>query len=125
MPENYGKSHCNCPTLQTIIRPDGGTNLVVFSAKKGGCGIVISPDGGKSWWEAPTANLSAGKLRCLCQDTGLPYSAERQFDTLILWISHIVSSPQPKCSIIRGVKKKGRKAIAIMTAAIIGGMAPK
>lgn len=60
MPENYGKSHCNCPTLQSIIRPDGGTNLVVFSAKKGGCGIVISPDGGRSWWEAPTANLSAG-----------------------------------------------------------------
>ena len=60
MPENYGKSHCNCPTLQTVIRPDGGTNLVVFSAKKGGCGIVISPDGGKSWWEAPTAKLSAG-----------------------------------------------------------------
>ena len=60
MPENYGKSHCNCPTLQTVIRPDGGTNLVVFSAKKGGCGIVISPDGGQSWWEAPTAKLSAG-----------------------------------------------------------------
>ena len=59
MPVGY-KEHRNCPTLQTIIRPDGGTNLVVFSAKKGGCGIVISPDGGKSWWEAPTAKLSAG-----------------------------------------------------------------
>ena len=60
MPAAYRERHCNCPTLQSIIRPDGGTNLVVFSAKKGGCGIVISPDGGKSWWEAPTANLSAG-----------------------------------------------------------------
>ena len=60
MPEAYGKTHRNCPTLQSVIRPDGGTNLVVFSAKKGGCGIVISPDGGKSWWEAPTADLSAG-----------------------------------------------------------------
>ena len=60
MPIAYRERHRNCPTLQSIIRPDGGTNLVVFSAKKGGCGIVISPDGGKSWWEAPTANLSAG-----------------------------------------------------------------
>ena len=60
MPEAYGTTHRNCPTLQSVIRPDGGTNLVVFSAKKGGCGIVISPDGGQSWWEAPTANLSAG-----------------------------------------------------------------
>ena len=59
MPAGY-KDHRNCPTLQTVIRPDGGTNLVVFSAKKGGCGIVISPDGGQSWWEAPTAKLSAG-----------------------------------------------------------------
>ena len=59
MPAGY-KNHRNCPTLQTVIRPDGGTNLFVFSAKKGGCGIVISPDGGKSWWEAPTAKLSAG-----------------------------------------------------------------
>lgn len=60
MPAAYRGMHRNCPTLQTVIRPDGGTNLVVFSAKKGGgCGIVISPDGGQSWWEAPTANLSA------------------------------------------------------------------
>ncbi len=59
MPAGY-HDHANCPTLQSIVRPDGGTNLVVFSAKKGGCGIVISPDGGKSWWEAPTAKLSAG-----------------------------------------------------------------
>ena len=60
MPTAYGETHRNCPTLQTVIRPDGGTNLVVFSAKKGGCGIVISPDGGQSWREAPTAKLSAG-----------------------------------------------------------------
>ena len=60
MPSVYRETHRNCPTLQSIVRPDGGTNLVVFSAKKGGCGIVISQDGGKSWREAPTAKLSAG-----------------------------------------------------------------
>jgi len=60
MPAAYRATHRNCPTLQSVIRPDGGTNLVVFSAKKGGCGIIISPDGGQSWWEAPTAKLSAG-----------------------------------------------------------------
>ena len=58
MPEAY-RTHGNCPTLQTIRRPDGGVNLAVFSSKHG-CGIVISPDGGQSWWEAPTAKLSAG-----------------------------------------------------------------
>ena len=60
MPAAYRATHRNCPTLQSVIRPDGGTNLVVFSAKNGGCGIIISPDGGQSWWEAPTAKLSAG-----------------------------------------------------------------
>ena len=59
MPEAYGKTHRNCPTLQSVIRPDGGTNLVVFSSRGGKGGIVISPDGGKSWWEAPVADISS------------------------------------------------------------------
>ena len=60
MPAAYREKHRNCPTLQSIVRPDGGTNLVVFSSKRGKGGIVISPDGGKSWWEAPTAEISSG-----------------------------------------------------------------
>ena len=60
MPAGYHEKHRNCPTLQSIVRPDGGTNLVVFSSKRGKGGIVISPDCGKSWWEAPTAEISSG-----------------------------------------------------------------
>ncbi len=60
MPAAYHEKHRNCPTLQSIVRPDGGTNLVVFSSKRGKGGIVISPDCGKSWWEAPTADISSG-----------------------------------------------------------------
>ncbi len=60
MPAAYHEKHRNCPTLQSIVRPDGGINLAVFSSKRGKGGIVISPDCGKSWWEAPTAEISSG-----------------------------------------------------------------
>ena len=59
MPPEY-KSHANCPTLQRIVRKDGGVNLAIFSSRKGGGGIMISKDGGKTWKEAPLANLSSG-----------------------------------------------------------------
>ena len=59
MPPEY-RTYANCPTLQRIPRKDGGANLAVFSAAKGGCGIVISEDNGKSWKTAPVAKLSAG-----------------------------------------------------------------
>ena len=66
LPAQY-KFHRNCPTLQTVPRPDGsGVNFCVFSANcqpetGGGLGIMISRDNGKSWWVTPPApHLSAG-----------------------------------------------------------------
>ena len=66
LPAQY-KFHRNCPTLQTVPRPDGsGVNLCVFSANcqpetGGGLGIMMSRDNGKSWWVTPPApHLSAG-----------------------------------------------------------------
>jgi hypothetical protein len=66
LPAQY-KFHRNCPTLQTVPRPDGsGVNFCVFSANcqpetGGGLGIMMSRDNGKSWWVTPPApHLSAG-----------------------------------------------------------------
>ena len=66
LPAQY-KFHRNCPTLQTVPRPDGsGVNFCVFSANRqpgtgGGLGILMSRDNGKSWWVTPPAtHLSAG-----------------------------------------------------------------
>lgn len=59
MPPEY-KEHANCPTLQRIVRKDGGVNLAIFSSRKGGGGIMISEDGGTTWKEAPLADLSSG-----------------------------------------------------------------
>ena len=66
LPAQY-KFHRNCPTLQTVPRPDGsGVNFCVFSANcqpetGGGLGILMSRDNGKSWWVTPPApHLSAG-----------------------------------------------------------------
>ena len=66
MPAQY-KFHRNCPTLQTVPRPDGsGVNFCIFSANRepgtgGGLGIVVSRDGGRSWSAgAPATHLSAG-----------------------------------------------------------------
>lgn len=60
MPKAYRETHRNCPTLHSIIRPDGGTNLLVVSSKRSKGGIVISPDSGRTWREAPVAALSSG-----------------------------------------------------------------
>lgn len=66
MPADY-RFHRNCPTLQTVPRPDGsGVNYCVFSANckpgtGGGLGILMSRDEGRSWWVTPPAtHLSAG-----------------------------------------------------------------
>ena len=66
LPAQY-KFHRNCPTLQTVPRPDGsGVNFCVFSANcqpgtGGGLGIMMSCDNGKSWWVTPPApHLSSG-----------------------------------------------------------------
>ena len=66
LPAQY-KFHRNCPTLQTVPRPDGsGVNFCVFSANcqpetGGGLGIMMSRDNGKSWWVTPPApHLSSG-----------------------------------------------------------------
>ena len=59
MPEEYRTKHFNCPTLQRIVRRDGGTNLAVFSSVTGGCGIVVSEDSGRTWRVAPDAKLPA------------------------------------------------------------------
>jgi len=59
MPNVY-TNYSNCPTLQKIVRRDGGTNLAVFSNCRGKCGIVISEDGGTTWKAAPLADVSSG-----------------------------------------------------------------
>ena len=66
LPAQY-KFHRNCPTLQTVPRPDGsGVNFCAFSANcqpgtGGGLGILMSCDNGKNWWVTPPApHLSAG-----------------------------------------------------------------
>ena len=66
MPASYEAVHRNCPTLQLVPRPDGGTNVVVFATKwkdyphtKAGCGVMVSSDNGKTWHEAPTLDLFA------------------------------------------------------------------
>ena len=66
LPPEY-KQHRNCPTLQTVPRPDGsGVNYCVFSANclkgtGGGLGILMSRDLGRSWQVMPPAtHLSAG-----------------------------------------------------------------
>lgn len=64
MPASY-KNLCNCPTLQTVPRPDGGTNFCVYAyngdpANKGGLGIMYSSDQGETWNViAPAKHLSA------------------------------------------------------------------
>ena len=66
LPAQY-KFHRNCPTLQTVPRPDGsGVNFCVFSANcqpetGGGLGILMSRDNGKSWWVTPPAPHSQGR----------------------------------------------------------------
>ena len=66
LPPEY-RQHRNCPTLQTVPRPDGsGVNYCVFSANcakgtGGGLGIMASRDLGRSWQVMPPAtHLSAG-----------------------------------------------------------------
>ena len=66
LPAEY-RNHRNCPTLQTVPRPDGsGVNYCVFSANRvkgtgGGLGILMSRDLGKNWQVMPPAtHLSAG-----------------------------------------------------------------
>lgn len=66
LPSQY-RFHRNCPTLQTVPRPDGsGVNYCVFSANHqngtgGGLGIMMSCDNGRSWWVTPPAtHLHAG-----------------------------------------------------------------
>ncbi|NLT71919.1 MAG: exo-alpha-sialidase [Verrucomicrobiaceae bacterium] len=67
LPEGYRTTHRNCPTLQSVYPPEGGEQrLVVFSSKavgknRRGLGVLMSLDGGESWFETPNApQLSAG-----------------------------------------------------------------
>ena len=61
LPAAYAATHRNCPTLQAVYTPDGAERrLCIFSAKKGGMGILMSRDDGESWYEVPPAKLSAG-----------------------------------------------------------------
>lgn len=60
------KTHGNCPTLQTVPRPDGsGHNLCIFSCNHqpgtgGGLGIMMSCDNGENWFVTPpAAHISA------------------------------------------------------------------
>ena len=60
LPREY-LQHKNCPTLQTVPRPDGsGVNFCVFSANRqsgnsGGLGIMMSCDNGAHWYVTPPA----------------------------------------------------------------------
>ena len=61
LPPAYAATHRNCPTLQAVNTPDGAERrFCIFSAKKGGMGILMSRDEGESWYEVPPAKLSAG-----------------------------------------------------------------